>query len=593
MTTSAYPGALDNFDEDHADEPTRRIGPDVDVLLAAMNRVQAELGANPSGGSATVAAAIASLGGADTAGSVALASAVATLTSAINAKQDLSTAATDAEVTAVQASLTAAVAGVQSAVDALAAAGATDAEVAAAVAALAATVATDAELAAEAATRAAADARTDNPHAVTKAQIGLGSVDNTSDAAKPVSTAQQAALDLDRARLAVLEGVRRAYIVAPPGWNTVIKAVRAVGPGHIAIRGDSIGAGQGASDWVPKGFFGKLRDAVIASGVLLAGEYFPMDYSASVNGSVGASTPWSVTKPDGTFKNIYEAGFGRVYNIQPSGGAIDQITFTSPAGCTGLDFIYGDFQGGTMKATLDGVLTTINCTGTSTESVTVIKRQQWTGLTAGVHVLQIGTGQFSNTIQILGVLWRTANTTGMFFSRHAHPGIAACNLVTPAGTNTGSGGVKSYPSDKVGILGAQTAGINFTGPPTQADLWINELGVNDAISHYDIDAMRQAWFKIVRAQRAGKANCSIVFVIPAYPGLYTDVTISGSNAEMWPRYKVAIYEVAAAFNAAVLDLDAKWGATPFAQGFMLNNNVHPTDAGHADIALDLASMIAA
>lgn len=34
-----------------------------------------------------------------------------------------------------------------------------------------------------------------NPHAVTKAQVGLGNVDNTSDAAKPISTATQSALD--------------------------------------------------------------------------------------------------------------------------------------------------------------------------------------------------------------------------------------------------------------------------------------------------------------------------------------------------------------------------------------------------------------
>lgn len=38
-------------------------------------------------------------------------------------------------------------------------------------------------------------ARDDNPHNVTKAQVGLGDVDNTSDTGKPVSTAQQAALD--------------------------------------------------------------------------------------------------------------------------------------------------------------------------------------------------------------------------------------------------------------------------------------------------------------------------------------------------------------------------------------------------------------
>lgn len=38
-----------------------------------------------------------------------------------------------------------------------------------------------------------------NPHAVTKAQVGLGSVNDTADTAKPVSTAQQTALDLKAA----------------------------------------------------------------------------------------------------------------------------------------------------------------------------------------------------------------------------------------------------------------------------------------------------------------------------------------------------------------------------------------------------------
>lgn len=38
-------------------------------------------------------------------------------------------------------------------------------------------------------------AATNNPHSVTKSQVGLGNVDNTSDANKPVSTAGQTALD--------------------------------------------------------------------------------------------------------------------------------------------------------------------------------------------------------------------------------------------------------------------------------------------------------------------------------------------------------------------------------------------------------------
>lgn len=37
--------------------------------------------------------------------------------------------------------------------------------------------------------------RTDNPHEVTKAQVGLGNVDNTADLDKPVSILQQAELD--------------------------------------------------------------------------------------------------------------------------------------------------------------------------------------------------------------------------------------------------------------------------------------------------------------------------------------------------------------------------------------------------------------
>lgn len=38
-------------------------------------------------------------------------------------------------------------------------------------------------------------ANTSNPHSVTKTQLSLGNVDNTSDANKPVSTATQAAID--------------------------------------------------------------------------------------------------------------------------------------------------------------------------------------------------------------------------------------------------------------------------------------------------------------------------------------------------------------------------------------------------------------
>ena len=63
-------------------------------------------------------------------------------------------------------------------------------------------------------------ANTSNPHSVTKSQVGLGNVDNTSDANKPVSSATQSALDL-KANLAspALTGTPTAP-TATPGTNS-------------------------------------------------------------------------------------------------------------------------------------------------------------------------------------------------------------------------------------------------------------------------------------------------------------------------------------------------------------------------------------
>lgn len=67
--------------------------------------------------------------------------------------------------------------------------------------------------------------RTDNPHNVTKAQVGLGSVDNTSDANKPISTAQQAAFDnkqdkLTQTQLDAVNSGADAAKIATIGQNT-------------------------------------------------------------------------------------------------------------------------------------------------------------------------------------------------------------------------------------------------------------------------------------------------------------------------------------------------------------------------------------
>lgn len=59
-----------------------------------------------------------------------------------------------------------------------------------------------------------------NPHAVTKSQVGLGNVDNTSDVNKPVSTAQQTAIDAK-----VAQTITNGVTTSAPSQNAVFDAL--------------------------------------------------------------------------------------------------------------------------------------------------------------------------------------------------------------------------------------------------------------------------------------------------------------------------------------------------------------------------------
>ena len=71
--------------------------------------------------------------------------------------------------------------------------------------------------------------RIDNPHAVTKAQVGLGNVDNTSDTNKPISTFTQNALDL-----------KQNILVSGTNIKT-IEGQSIVGPGNIDLSKNDVG----------------------------------------------------------------------------------------------------------------------------------------------------------------------------------------------------------------------------------------------------------------------------------------------------------------------------------------------------------------
>ena len=68
-------------------------------------------------------------------------------------------------------------------------------------------------------------ARVDNPHVVTKTQVGLGNVDNTSDINKPISVATQDALDLKADQATTYTKLEMDAVLALKADDTEIASV--------------------------------------------------------------------------------------------------------------------------------------------------------------------------------------------------------------------------------------------------------------------------------------------------------------------------------------------------------------------------------
>jgi hypothetical protein len=94
---------------------------------------------------------------------------------------------------------------------------------------------------------------TSNPHSVTKAQVGLGNADNTSDANKPVSTATQTALNAKQATLVSGTNIKTINGTSVLGSGDIVTSVQ------LSYRHDfnvydylgkaASGSSEGASVW--------------------------------------------------------------------------------------------------------------------------------------------------------------------------------------------------------------------------------------------------------------------------------------------------------------------------------------------------------
>lgn len=104
-------------------------------------------------------------------------------------------------------------------------------------------------------------ANVSNPHSVTKSQVGLGNVDNTSDANKPISTATQTALN--GKENTITAGTTAQYYRGDKTFQTLDKT--AVGLSNVA-NVDTTNANNISS--------GTLNDARLSANVTLQGNTF-------------------------------------------------------------------------------------------------------------------------------------------------------------------------------------------------------------------------------------------------------------------------------------------------------------------------------
>lgn len=128
----------------------------------------------------------------------------------------------------------------------------------------------------------------DNPHAVTKEQIGLGQADNTSDADKPISKAAQKALDQLSDDLEQVAGMTLlgggagggeledtaleagSFVNAGAGWNTFRFREAFEGVPHVACQVESLDCTIQIKDITAEGFLYCLR-------ILSTGSYYTGD----------------------------------------------------------------------------------------------------------------------------------------------------------------------------------------------------------------------------------------------------------------------------------------------------------------------------
>jgi lysophospholipase L1-like esterase len=334
----------------------------------------------------------------------------------------------------------------------------------------------------------------------------------------------------------------------------------------VAILGDSIARGFGASNLNTTGWAAKLKTALQATYG---------DGGSGWQGSIDADAAMTAIVTTASYRTLYAAAGNQVATTGswatsgPFGPGVTTIT-TTASGATATYTVRGtsvklwyiqNTGKGTFNWTIDGVAqTAVNTAGAaSTQSVTV------SGLSSGSHTVVI----------------TSADTSGIFIC-----GVSGENATGVVVHNFGRWGATSTTFNSSDTFGGTATYMGGSGNP--ADLVIFNAGVNDANASVASETYAENVERCLKTIRNGNSACDILMVRPHI----------GANDATTPFY-ATLYSrqrtLAETYGAALIDFHRLgrnsynyWNGLGYfsdgTSGAAGSDPIHPSNDGHQFIA---------
>lgn len=287
------------------------------------------------------------------------------------------------------------------------------------------------------------EADTANPHSVTKAQVGLGNVDNTSDADKPVSTATQNALN---AKVTSPNQANKVLITASTGANTVADASISATPdsfprrtsggqvrgNEAQVAGDLVNKGQmDAADALKVNKAGDTMTGVLRNTVSDLGNRYSRAGAGDISAGIDSDGTYTIYSNDQSIPWLKVASTGMILGPLTAprirtGTGFPNGVVSAPVGSTYID-----------TAATNGAIEWKKATGTGNTGWVVS-----VGDTGWRNVTSIFTNLEAVHASDFGVMWRRVGDTAQIIARAQIKSLSTAVISLPAamyGQSNGGG----------------------------------------------------------------------------------------------------------------------------------------------------------